>query len=116
MDNVHHSHPEEGAAYLSQLASLFASKGWLNQRLRISYQDQDYWLSCTSESFCAYLVNQDGGISPGAPGWPVCMVTKAHVFDESDRSVRSVGSDLLSSSPRAQDWLAIMSNGSFKMA
>lgn len=93
-----------------QFSELFANKGWLNQKLRISYRDQRYWLSCTPDSFCAYRVNEDGGLGPGVPGWPVCMVTRDNVFDESRMPAVSMPA------PGAQEWLSILSDGHFELA
>ncbi len=114
MDKVSSGH---GPAEVSQqLAQLFASRGWLNQRLKLDYQGSRYWVSCGPDAFVAYRVNQDWGQSPGAPGWPVCIVTLQRVFDESDLFDRPDVSDMRSPSPTAQDWLAILANGQFKLA
>lgn len=97
------------ASMSQQMVTLFAQRGWLNQDLRITYQDKRYRISCTPDLFYAYRINEDWGIGPGAPGWPVCIITKNYVFDESH----------VSEPPTArltsQDWLNILSNSSFEL-
>lgn len=97
-------------ALTQQFSALFASKDWLNKDLKISYQSKKYRLSCSQEMFLAYQVNDNWGISPGAPGWPVCIVTRDYVTDGSS------GPDPSSTRLSTGDWLNILAQGGFELA
>jgi hypothetical protein len=87
--------PEVLAAFIG----LFESKGWLNQTIRIRRSQRRYRISCNETGFIAYRINDHCGISPGIPGWPVCIVTREQVVNDSDLS------GLPSTEPGVQDWL-----------
>lgn len=53
---------------LNKLIEIFASKGWLNNKLRIKHQNKRYWISCNVERFIVYQINETCGLSPGVPG------------------------------------------------
>ena len=101
-----HSSP---AALLQQFVEVFASKGWLNRRLRIRYRDGRYRIFCSHREFFAYRVNDNCGLPPGAPGWPVCAVTQRHLYDGSG----SPGTP--SPEPGLQEWLSIVAGGDFEV-
>jgi len=68
---------------LDKLIDISASKGWLNKKFRIRCQDRRYWISCNEDSFFAYQINENCGLSPGVPGWTVCIIEKDYVYDGS---------------------------------
>ena len=94
---------------LRKFVGVFASKGWLNQTLRIEHRDRRYRIICSESEFFAYRINDYCGISPGFPGWPVCIVTPNQVIEDSDLS------PFASTEPSAQDWLHCIADCDFKL-
>ncbi len=94
---------------LHKLIEIFASKGRLNKKLRIKYQSKRYWISCNEERFFAYQINENCGLGPGVPGWPVCIIRKDYVYDESGIP------DLTSTVLNMHDWLNIITNHNFEL-
>jgi hypothetical protein len=84
---------------LKEFIALFTSRGWLNQTLRIRRGDRRYRITCSETGFFAYRINDSHGISPGFPGWPVCLVTLDLLTDDLERS------RFCSTEPDARDWL-----------
>ncbi len=97
----------EAVDLLEQFISLFESKGWLNHTLRIKHHDRRYRICCRESEFFAYRINDHMGVSPGFPGWPVCLVTSDQLIEDSDMSA------LESSEPTAQEWLNCIAEGDF---
>jgi hypothetical protein len=87
------------ALILREFIDCFTEKGWLNQVLRIRREERKYRIICNETGFFAYRINENHGISPGIPGWPVCLVTPEHVQDE------SASSKFSSSEPEVREWL-----------
>ncbi len=94
---------------LHKFIEIFGSKGWLNKKLRIKYQSTRYWISCNKERFFAYQINENCGLGPGVPGWPVCIIRKDYVYDESEIS------DLTSTKLNAHGWLNIIVNQNLEL-
>ncbi len=94
---------------LHKLIEIFASKGWLNKKFRIKYQNRRYWISCNEDRFFAYQINENCGLSPGVPGWPVCIIRKDYVYDESGIP------DLTSTKLDRHHWLNITANQNFEL-
>ena len=90
---------------LQEFIHLFASRGWLNQTLRIRRGDRRYRITCSENGFFAYRINDAHGISPGFPGWPVCLVTPDRLTDDLERS------RFCSTEPDARDWLRLLAEG-----
>ena len=111
MDNQPRQYPgsDNPIDVLRQFAGIFRDRGWLNNEFRIRYRDKRYWVSCNEERFFAYRINENCGLSPGVPGWPVCMVCQDYLFDESGIS------DLTPTRLSTQDWLSIMANNDFEL-
>ena len=92
-----------------QLTEIFGSKGWLGKDLRISHQDKRYRIACNEQRFLAYRINENCGLHPGVPGWPVCLVYQDYLFDESESSGPT------SVKLSIQDWVRIIANEDFKL-
>jgi hypothetical protein len=88
---------------------IFAGKGWLDKKLRIKYQNKRFWISCSEDGFLAYKINENCGLGPGVPGWPVCIIRKDYVYDESGIP------DLTSTKLNIHDWLKIIANEDFEL-
>ncbi len=94
---------------LHKFIEIFDGKGWLNKELRIKYQSKRYWISCNEERFFAYQINENCGLGPGVPGWPVYLIRKDYVYDESEISA------LTSTRLSAHDWLNIIDNQNLEL-
>jgi hypothetical protein len=84
---------------LQEFVDCFTSRGWLNQVLRIQRGGRKYRITCNETGFFAYRINENHGISPGIPGWPVCLVTPERIMDDS--AISKFGS----SEPDVREWL-----------
>jgi hypothetical protein len=83
---------------LRQFISLFESKGWLDQTLRIKYRDRRYRIFCSRTGSVAYRITDYCGVSPGIPGWPVCFITPDKILEDADLS------ESASTEPGVQEW------------
>ncbi|MRR14341.1 hypothetical protein EG833_02705 [archaeon] len=84
---------------LQQFVGIFSSRGWLNRNLRLEHGNRRYRIFCSEEEFLAYRINDNCSVSPGAPGWPVCMVTRDRIMEDSHLS------GFASTEPSAYEWL-----------
>ncbi len=109
--NGYHSYAQEQSPrdVLHKLIEIFTSKDWLNKNLRIKYQNKSYKISCDEERFFAYQINEACGSGPGVPGWPVCIIKKDYVYDESGIL------DFTSTALNIHDWLNIVATQNFEV-
>ncbi len=94
---------------LQQFVTLFENKGWLDQTLRIRHRDGRYRISCSQRGFFAYRINDQGGLPPGFPGWPVCIITSDQIIDDSKRPA------FASTEPSVYEWLRCFATGEFEL-
>lgn len=94
---------------LHKLIEVFASRGWLDKKIRIKYHNKKYLISCSEERYFAYQINENCGLGPGMPGWPVCIISEDYVYDESEIP------DLTSVKLNMRDWLNIITNQDFEL-
>ena len=50
--------------------------------LTLTHRGRNYLASCDAHSFTIYRLNPHCHVPPGAPGWPVCLVTPEMAVDE----------------------------------
>jgi hypothetical protein len=93
---------------LQKFVGVFETKGWLNQTLRIKHRDKRYRICCSEGEFFAYRIS-DSCVSHGFPGWPVCIVTRDQIIEDSDLSA------FASAEPSAHDWLCCIVDGDFEL-
>lgn len=94
---------------LQNFVGVFMHKGWLNHTLRIKHRNKRYRISCSEKQFFAYRINDNCGISPGYPGWPVCIITHDHIIDDATMSA------FASTEPSVHDWLRCFNDGDFEL-
>jgi hypothetical protein len=94
---------------LRQFVSLFERKGWLNRSIQIIHRNKKYRISCSKTEFFAYRVNENCGLSPGIPGWPVCIVKHDRIVNDSEMTAFT--SDELS----ADQWLRCIIDNDFEL-
>lgn len=93
---------------LMQLVEIFASRGWLNRNLRVRVQNARYRIFCSEAEFLVFRINDNCGVPPGIPGWPVCMVNRERVVEDEHMAGSS------STEPGAREWLESLSAGSIE--
>jgi hypothetical protein len=95
--------------FMQQFVDVFQSKGWLNRNLRIRHCGRKYRIICSEKEFLAYHINENCGISPGIPGWPVCMVNHERIIEDGHMSVFE------SSEPGSYEWLLYLASGNIEV-
>ena len=106
------ANPEPSPAELLQkIQDLFRELGLLGQRVELVHQGQKYLACCDDLSFSIYRLLEHCHIPPGAPGWPVCLVTEETVIDET--SPPHLKEDEFSCQLTLQEWL-LMIEGMFR--
>lgn len=94
---------------LHQFIRIFKIKGWFNRNIRISYHSKKYLIYCTNLEFHVYRINDHCGISPGIPGWPVCVVKNDKILADSEMCT------FASTEPRALDWLRCLTDNDYEL-
>jgi hypothetical protein len=94
------------AEVLAQIQALFKELGLFEKKLTISHQGHQYLASCDSQSFTIYRLIDQCHLPPGEPGWPVCLVTRENIIDES--SPPHIPEDDFSSGLTLPDWLQLI--------
>lgn len=97
------------ANILEQLVAIFESQGWLNRQIRITHRSRRYRISCDESGFLAYRINDRCGLSPGFPGWPVCVITPESIIHDSAMSA------FPSTEPSAHEWLRCIADNDFEL-
>ena len=95
--------------FLQKLAGAFSSRGWLNKTLRIRHRNRRYRISCSEDKFFAYRINDNCGVSPGFPGWPVCIITRDQLIDDANMST------FATAEPSANEWLRCIHEEDFEL-
>ena len=104
-----HLQEDNSCDIVHKFIEIFDSKGWLNQKLRTKYQNKRYWASCDKEKFFAYRINENCGLGPSVPSWPVCLIRKGYVYDKSEKP------DFTSLKLNMHDWLYIVASNKFEL-
>src|SRR5574340_1556958 len=94
---------------LNLFVGLFTGRGWLNQTLRIRHAQKRYRICCSEKEFFVYRINDHGGVSPGFPGWPVCIVTPDRVIED------SLLCPSPSREPSVREWLRCIADRDFEL-
>ncbi len=100
---------ENPVGLLEEFVGFFGSKGWLNRTLRIGHRERRYRICCSESEFFVFRINDHFGVPPGFSGWPVCMVTRDQIVEDSDMSPFPSGE------PGARDWLHSLAGGDFRL-
>jgi hypothetical protein len=94
------------AALLGRIQDLFRELAIFEQPLTLTYQGQEYLISCDAHAFTIYRLSPNCHFSPGKPGWAVCLVTPEMAVDES--SPPCLEEDEFATGLTLQDWLALI--------
>ncbi len=93
---------------LQEFVGLFENRGWLERTIRIRRQGIGYTVFCSRTQFLAYRLNDQWGLSPGIPGWPVCCINAEAVFHDAQFSTFSCEQGI-------GDWLACIAHDDFEV-
>jgi hypothetical protein len=102
-------HTLEPMDVLRKFITIFTTKGWLNQGLRIMHRDRRYRIYCSESEFLAYRIKDHCNGSRGFPGWFVCSVTQDPIIE--DASMCTFTSD----EPSVNEWLCCITEGRFEI-
>jgi hypothetical protein len=94
------------AELLRRIQDLFRKLGLLGQTLTLDHQGQKYLVGCDAEAFTVYRLVEHCHFPPGAPGWPVCLVTAETIIDET--SPPHLPEDEFAAGLSLQEWLELI--------
>ncbi len=100
---------DQRAEVLRQFVAFFTGKGWLNQKVAVRSGGISYLLFCDESRFFAYRTNDNWGVPPGVPGWPVCVVTSDRLFHDEEAC------PFPSEEPGPREWLRRLINNDFEV-
>lgn len=95
--------------FFQQFIGVFEAKEWLGTNLRIRHRGRRYRIVCSEREFLAYRINEDCGIAPGIPGWPVCMVNESRILEDAHMTAFE------SAEPCAYEWLVHLADGAVEI-
>ena len=91
---------------LARLQKIFREWGAFDRPLSLIYGGQEYLVSCNDHSFTIYRLNPHCHVPPGAPGWPVCLVTAEMAADEA--CAPHLEEDEFAANLTLKDWLELI--------
>ena len=91
---------------LRHVREFFDRLGIFGQTVSVEYEGNWYRVSCDESAFMVYRVNSDGGLRHHVPGWPVCLVNSATIFEE--HRLPDLGEDHCASGADIRRWLEII--------
>jgi hypothetical protein len=94
------------AALLRRIQTLFKELGIFGESVTLSLGGVEYRVTCNDEAFSVYRLVAHCHLPPGAPGWPVCLVTAETIVDES--SPPQPADDEFASGLTLAEWLELI--------
>ncbi len=94
------------AELLGRIQARFRERGCFGATLTLDHQGEKYLVRCDSFAFAVYRLVDDCHVSPGRPGWPVCLVTAETVVDET--SPPHLPEDEFASGLGLNEWLELI--------
>ena len=91
---------------LTRIQALFREWDAFDRPFTLAYQGQTFLVSCDTHSFTIYRLNPHCHVPPGAPGWPVCLITADLAADEG--CPPHLEEDEFASHLSLQDWLELI--------
>jgi hypothetical protein len=88
------------------IQDLFREVGLFEKTLTLTHQGQKYLARCDAYAFTVYRLIDKCHVPPGAPGWPVCLVTPEAAIDETCPPHHP--EDEFSSGLTLQEWLGLI--------
>jgi hypothetical protein len=94
------------AELLGRIQARFRERGCFGATLTLDHQGEKYLVRCDDLSFAVYRLVENCHVSPGRPGWPVCLVTAETVVDET--SPPRLPEDEFASGLGLNEWLELI--------
>jgi hypothetical protein len=91
---------------LARLQDLFREWDLFDRPLTLTHRGQEYLVRCDAHSFAIYRLNPHYHVPPGAPGWPVYLVTAEMAVDEA--CAPHLEEDEFAADLALQDWLNLI--------
>lgn len=96
------------ARLLAEIQNLCRQWGIWGRKVSLEHEGQTYLVSCEAQAFVIYRLLPPEAKTPGAPGWPVCLVTQDSFIDEC--SPPYLEEDHFACHLSLADWLAILAS------
>jgi hypothetical protein len=93
-------------AVFRRIQELFRDLGLFEKTLTLTHQGHKYLARCDTHAFTVYRLIDKCHVPPGAPGWPVCLVTQESAVDETCPPFHP--EDEFNSGLTLQDWLRLI--------
>lgn len=97
---------ESPAELLGRIQAMFRERGIFGSTLTLAHRGEKYLVSCDAQAFAVYRLVEKCHVSPGHPGWPVCLVTSEVVVDET--SPPHLPEDEFASGLSLKEWLNLI--------
>jgi len=94
------------AARLHRIQARFRELGLFESTLTLTHNGEKYLVNCDDRVFAVYRLVGKCHLSPGRPGWPVCLVTAEAVVDET--SPPHLADDEFVSGLSLEGWLTLI--------
>jgi hypothetical protein len=94
------------AELLRGIQARFRELGLFGSTLTLTHNGEKYLATCDDRVFAVYRLVGQGHVSPGRPGWPVCLVTAEAVADET--SPPHLADDEFASGLGLEEWLELI--------
>jgi hypothetical protein len=94
------------AELLRRIQTRFRELGLFGSPLTLTHNGEKYLASCDDRVFAVYRLVDQCHVSPGRPGWPVCLVTHEAVVDET--SPPQMPEDEFASGLSLKEWLQLI--------
>jgi hypothetical protein len=106
MTGADHGSEISPAELLGRIQARFRELGLFGSTLTLNHQGDKYLVSCDDQAFAVYRLVEKCHVSPGQPGWPVCLVTAEAVVDET--SPPQMPDDEFASGLGLKEWLQLI--------
>ena len=91
---------------LARIQDLFREWDLFAKHLTLTHRGQNYLAYCDAHGFTIYRLLAHCHLPPGAPGWPVCLVTMETAADETSPPLTA--EDEFTSGLTLPDWLNLI--------
>lgn len=91
---------------LTRIQTLFREWNVFDRPVSLTLQGQTYLARCDAHSFTVFCLNPHCHLPPGAPGWPVCLVSQETAADEA--CAPHLEEDEFAVDLTLQDWLDLI--------
>ncbi len=91
-----------------KILALFQGVGAVGQNLCIERSGSRYRVFCDEKGLIIYRIVESAGTRHHVPGWPVCIVSHDHIFEEA--SLTCGENHHFVREPELEEWLELISD------